>query len=169
MQSGNHFRFGDACNQGLFDCRSRCDTQRMAIQTSFAEKVTRFQNSYDRFLAPLGNDGELDLALLDVKNGVCRIALPEHNFILSIIVNGSPAIYLREKHFGIERELCFAFHCWPSRSRRVSFGVTVNASPKERSANRTVRSGSSTSRRSRVVSARSSGLGFAHGRFLRTL
>jgi len=39
-----------------------------------------------------------------------------------------------------------------------SFGVTVDASPKERSANRTVRSGSSTSRRSRVVSARSSGL-----------
>jgi hypothetical protein len=29
-------------------------------------------------------------------------------------VNGSPAIYLREKHLGIERELYFAFHCWPS-------------------------------------------------------
>src|SRR4249920_2860636 len=100
----------------------------MAIQTSFAEKVTRFQNAYDCFLAPLGNDGELDLALLDVKNGVRRIALPEHNFILSIIVNGSPAIYLREKHFGIEQELYFAFHCWPSCSRRSSFGVTVNAS-----------------------------------------
>src|SRR6202040_2523198 len=101
---------------------------------------------------------ELDLAVLDVKNGFCRIPLPEHNFILSVIVNGSPAIYLREKHFGIERELYFAFHCWPSCSRRVSFGVTVNASPKEQSVNRIVRSGSSTSRRSRAVSARSSGL-----------
>src|ERR1700733_2925421 len=113
MQGGNHCRFGDARNQGLFDCRSRCDTQRMAIQTSFAKKVARFQNTYDCFLAPLGNDGELDLAVLDVKNGTRRIALREHNFILSIIVNGSAAIYLREKHFGIERELYFAFHCWP--------------------------------------------------------
>jgi len=63
----------------------------MAIQTSFAEKVTRFQNSYDCFLAPLGNDGELDLALLNVKNGVRRITLPEHNFILSIIYQNLPA------------------------------------------------------------------------------
>jgi hypothetical protein len=97
----------------------------MAIQTSFAEKVTRFQNSYDRFLAPLGNDGELDLALLDVKNSVRRIALPEHNCILSIIVNGSPAVYLQEKHFGIERERYFAFHCRPSLSRKVFFGERV--------------------------------------------
>jgi hypothetical protein len=39
----------------------------MAIQTSFAEKLARFQNGDHRFLALLGNDGELDLALLDVK------------------------------------------------------------------------------------------------------
>ena len=58
MQSSNHFCFGDTCNQGLLDCRRRRDTQRMAIQTSFAEKVTGFHNSYDCFLAPLGNDGE---------------------------------------------------------------------------------------------------------------
>ena len=94
----------------------------MTVQTSFAKKVVRFQNTYDCFLAPLGNDGELDLALLDVKNRVRRIALPEHNFILSIIVNGSPAIYLREKHFGIERELYFAFHCWPSFAKGILWG-----------------------------------------------
>src|ERR1700733_12973354 len=99
MQGSNHFCFGDARNQGLFDCRGRCDTKRMAIQTSFAEKVIRFQNSHDCFLAPLGNDSELDLALLDVKNGVRRIALPEHNFILSLIGNGSSAVYPREKLF----------------------------------------------------------------------
>jgi hypothetical protein len=39
----------------------------MAIQTSFAKKVTGPQDCNDRFLALLGNDGELDLALLDVK------------------------------------------------------------------------------------------------------
>ena len=42
----------------------------MAIQTSFAEKLTWFQDGDYRFLALLGNDGELDLALLDVKNRV---------------------------------------------------------------------------------------------------
>ena len=40
----------------------------MAIEASFAKKVTRSEDCNDRFLALLGNDRELDLALLDVKN-----------------------------------------------------------------------------------------------------
>ena len=36
-------------SRGFADRRARCDTQRLAIQTSFAEKVTSFQNTYDRF------------------------------------------------------------------------------------------------------------------------
>src|ERR1700729_189473 len=106
----------------------------MTIQTSFAEKVIRFQNSHDCFLAPLGNDSELDLALLDVKNGVRRIALPEHNFILSIIGNGSSAVYPREKLFGIERELCFGFHCRASLSGR--YPLIVNVTPENGSQSR---------------------------------
>jgi hypothetical protein len=47
----------------------------MAIQTSFAKKVTRSEDCNDRFLALLGNDGELDLALLDVKNRVRDLSL----------------------------------------------------------------------------------------------
>ena len=46
----------------------------MAIQTSFAKKVTWSQDGNHRFLALLGNDGEFDLALLDVKNRVCAAA-----------------------------------------------------------------------------------------------
>jgi hypothetical protein len=34
----------------------------MVIETSFAKKVTGFENADDCFLAPLRNDGELDLA-----------------------------------------------------------------------------------------------------------
>ena len=52
-----------------------CDAQRMAIQTSFAKKVTRSEDCNDRFLALLGNDRELDLALLDVKNRVGDLSL----------------------------------------------------------------------------------------------
>ena len=40
-------------------------------------------------------------------------------------MNGSPAVYLQEKHFGIERELSFAVHCRPSLSRKVFFGERV--------------------------------------------
>jgi hypothetical protein len=47
----------------------------MAIQTSFAKKVTWSEDCNDRFLALLGNDGEFDLALLDVKNRVRNLSL----------------------------------------------------------------------------------------------
>src|SRR5271163_275506 len=110
MQSSNHFCFGDACNQGLFDCRSRCDTQRMAIQTSFAEKVTRFQNSYDCFLAPLGNDGELDLALLDVKNRVRLATLRKNNLVFLILGYGFPIAHFGEKCFRLECGLPTLLH-----------------------------------------------------------
>jgi hypothetical protein len=39
----------------------------MAIQTSFAKKVAGSQDRNDCFLSLLGNDSELDLALLEVK------------------------------------------------------------------------------------------------------
>src|SRR5947208_5152150 len=60
----------------------RCDAQRMAIQTAFAKKVAGSQDCNDRFLALLGNDGEFDLALLDVKNRVRDLSLRKDNLIL---------------------------------------------------------------------------------------
>ena len=56
----------------------------MAIETPFAKKVHRFQDSDDGFLAPLGNDGDLDLTALDVKNRIRDITLVEDNLILLI-------------------------------------------------------------------------------------
>src|ERR1700723_4338823 len=105
MQGGNHCCFIDVRNQALIDRRSRCDTQRMAVQTSFAKKVTRFQNSYDCFLAALGNDGELDLTLLDVKNGVRLATLRKNNLVLLILGYGFPIA-----HFG---EKCLRLECGP--------------------------------------------------------
>ena len=57
----------------------------MAIETSFAKKVSWFQDSYDRFLAPLRNDGELDPAALDVKNRIRNPTLAKDNLILLIL------------------------------------------------------------------------------------
>src|SRR5580658_6389768 len=112
MHGGNHCRLGDAGDQALIDRGSGCDAQRMAIETSFAEKMARPQDAHDRFLASLGNDGELDLAFLDVKDRVRDVALRKNNLTRPIIGNGSSAVYSREKRFGIERDLLFASHGW---------------------------------------------------------
>src|SRR6266576_4440297 len=82
----------------------------MPIETSLAKKVTRFQNSNDCFLAPLGNDGELDLALLDVKNRVGNVTLRKNNLILLIFRYCFSIANLGEKYFGIECGLPALFH-----------------------------------------------------------
>ena len=74
----------------------------MAIETCFAKKVGWFQDSYDRFLAPLRNDRELDLAALDVKNRIGRLSLLKDNAVLLIMRNGSTAIEGGEKHLRVE-------------------------------------------------------------------
>ena len=61
----------------FFHRRRGRDAQCMAIEAALAEELARFQNSDDRFLALLGNDCELDPALLNVKNRIRRLALRE--------------------------------------------------------------------------------------------
>src|ERR1700731_4054666 len=75
----------------------------MAIETSFAEKLTWFQDGDHRFLALLGNDRELDLALLDVKDRVRDLSLRKNNLILSIFGYRFSLAHLGEKYFGIKR------------------------------------------------------------------
>src|ERR1700720_4223788 len=75
----------------------------MAIQTPFAKKMTGSQDCNDCFLALLGNDSELDLALLDVKNRVRDLSLRKNNFILSIFGYRFSFAHLGEKYFGIKR------------------------------------------------------------------
>src|SRR6266481_9632942 len=77
----------------------------MAIQTSFAEKVAWSQDCNHRFLALLGNDGEFDLALLDVKNRVRDLSLRKNNLILPIFGYCFSLAHLGEKFFGIESGL----------------------------------------------------------------
>ena len=80
----------------------------------------------------------------------------------------SPAVYFREKHFGIERELCFAVHCRPSFSRGVS-----SSGDCERVAKGTVRK---PDRQVGIEHEQAftdrlyemQWVDFAHGRFLRT-
>src|SRR6476619_8642816 len=93
----------------------------MAIQTSLAEKVTWSQDCNDRFLALLGNDGELDLAFLDVKNRVRGLSLRKNNLILPIFGYRFSLAHLGEKYFGIKRGLNFLPHRLPCcLSRRAA-------------------------------------------------
>ena len=64
--------------------------------------MARFENTYDCFLAPLGNDGELDLALLDVKNRVRLATLRKNNLVLVILGYGFPIAHFGEKYLWIK-------------------------------------------------------------------
>src|ERR1700731_3874899 len=75
----------------------------MAVQTSFAKKMTWSQDCDDCFLALLGNDRELDPALLDVKNRVRDLSLRKNNLILPIFGYRFSFAHLGEKYFGIKR------------------------------------------------------------------
>ena len=48
---------------------------RLSLQASFAKKAACAQNAYDRLFAEFGNDGELDPAFLNVKDGLSGIPL----------------------------------------------------------------------------------------------
>src|SRR5258707_3737828 len=102
MNGGDHGRLLQARNHAFIDRPRCCDAQRMAIQTSFAKTVTWSKDGNHRFLALLGNDGEFDLALLDVKNRVRDLSLRENNLILPIFGYRFSLAHLGEKYFGIQ-------------------------------------------------------------------
>ena len=59
--------------------------QRLAGQASLAKEVAGAQNGNHRFLALLGDDRELDLAFLDIEDGVGRVALQEDLVVLRMV------------------------------------------------------------------------------------
>jgi len=75
MDGSDHDGLGDTSNDAFFPRRSCCDAQSMAIQTSLAKEVTRFEDGDYGFLSLLGNNGQFDLALLDVENRVGDVSL----------------------------------------------------------------------------------------------
>src|ERR1700676_5527194 len=103
----------------------------LSRQASFTDEFVCTEDCDRRFLAQLGDDGRLDLAGLNVENGIRRVALPINNFFLSIIGNNSPAVYLREKHFGIERSFALRFIAGPPYREGVLSGATVSVLPEE--------------------------------------
>jgi hypothetical protein len=87
---------------------------RRSGKAPFPEEIAGSQKCDHGFLPLLGDDGLLDLAALNVENRIRGFALRVDNLILPIIGNGSPPVHFRQKYFGIEQELSFAFHSTPS-------------------------------------------------------
>ena len=54
------------------------------------QEFVRSKDGDDGFFALLGKDGDLDLALLDVEDGIRRVALREDRFILAKFGEASP-------------------------------------------------------------------------------
>jgi hypothetical protein len=59
----------------------------MVAQASLAEELPGLQNANDGFLALTGDDDELDSALLDIKDGLGRVALRENALVPVVFLN----------------------------------------------------------------------------------
>jgi hypothetical protein len=122
VNGGDHGRFLDASDHAFIDRYRCCDAQRMAIQTSLAKKVAGSEHCHYRFLALLGNDSELDLALLDVKNRIRYLSLRKYNLLLPVFRYRFSLPDLGEKYLGIKRRFGYFPHKGvPSCSQGLSF------------------------------------------------
>src|ERR1700722_17923691 len=74
----------------------------MAVQAPLTEELARFKNPDYRFLALLGYDSDLDVALLNIKNSIRHVSLLEDVLIFLKFQDRFACPYLGEKGFGIE-------------------------------------------------------------------
>src|SRR5436190_1381909 len=77
MEHVNHSRFFETRDHALRGGDSRCHAQRLAGKTSLAKEITGAQHGEDRFLPLLGQDLQLDPALLDVEDRIGGVSLRE--------------------------------------------------------------------------------------------
>jgi hypothetical protein len=74
----------------------------MAIEAPLAEELARLQNSDHRFLPLLGQDSELDPALLNVKNRIRHASLLEDALMFFDFQDRFTRPYPGEKSLGVE-------------------------------------------------------------------
>ena len=97
-------------DQALFHRGRRRDAQRMAVHAAFAKELACSQNADYRFLALFRYDNNLDPALLNIEDRVCRISLGENDLILAKFNNGFPLAHLGEKFLGIKSLIGVVWH-----------------------------------------------------------
>src|SRR5947207_5848603 len=78
MKQANHLTFGNNQDPARGHRRRRGQTNRLTGEGAFPEEVARAHYSYNGLLASLGQHRQLHPALLNVEDGVRRIALGEN-------------------------------------------------------------------------------------------
>jgi hypothetical protein len=89
----------------------RGQSQKLADQAALAEKLARAQQGDHRFPAIARRDHNLDSALEDIENGICRGRLLEDDSALAIRRDLPTVVYGGEKYLWIEGSLSPFGHC----------------------------------------------------------
>src|SRR3984957_18735636 len=105
----------------------------MTVHAAFAEELAGSQNSDDRLLGMLGQDGDFDLAFLDVVHRVGSVALLEYVLIFFKLMDGLAHADLAEKVQSVKRSLGGLLHrnlpqAWTSRrqAKQTSSGIEID-------------------------------------------
>ena len=88
-------------------------------------RIRRDPRPQQCLLPLLGNDGDLDLTLLDVEHRIRRIALREDNFIRPVLGQGSATIYGGEKYLRVK--IPEWSPDWSTASSRMTPGMASDA------------------------------------------
>jgi hypothetical protein len=87
----------------------------MPVQAALPEEVTISVERDDRLPTLLGDDADLDLALLNVEDGISRVALREDLLVLPIFRHGPPRGHGVEEDLDVKwlRFPCLGHHFQP--------------------------------------------------------
>ena len=77
----------------------------MTVHAALAKELAGLKHAHDRFLALLGDDDDLQPALLNIIDRVGRVPLGKHDLVLAILDNGLSFADLGEKFPGVESDL----------------------------------------------------------------
>ncbi len=110
MEDAHDGRLLEPHDDAVRQCRDRRQAPWLSRQGTLAEEIPLAVNGDDGFLALVGDDGDLDLAVLDIKDGFRRISLGEDDLAFPIFRQGPPAIHGGEKELGVESPLPFCRH-----------------------------------------------------------
>ena len=81
----------------------RCHAPGLAGHATFTKEIVGPHYCDDSFLSLFGQDTDLYLALIDVEDRSCDIALREYFLVGAITCNRAPKIGFRQKNLWIER------------------------------------------------------------------
>ena len=84
MEYANDGCFLQPHDHAFHHCRRRSNAQWLPGQAPLAAEIASSKDRNDCFFALLGNDGDFDLALLNVENSIRRLSLRKDGLILLV-------------------------------------------------------------------------------------